>query len=296
LACENEEGLADLGWEFVTTEWHEQADPLSDLLAGLQVGADHVRSDATDLSAELARLRAALLPSEALRFRDLGRRSADAMGATIERIAPGDTEHEIAAALLGESEARGVQAIVALVATDERVYRFRHPPPTDKRLDKYAMVVLCGRRQGLVSSITRLVHFGPMPDELRRKQRAVARVDAAFIGATRPGARLSEVFARAVQEYAAVGFPDEWRRHHQGGPAGYEPREYLGTPTSEGEKVVAVGQVYAWNPSVAGIKSEDTILVGQADSEVLTTIDGWPLVAVELDGRSYTRPAVLEVE
>ncbi|MEJ7654249.1 MAG: M24 family metallopeptidase [Chloroflexia bacterium] len=191
------------------------------------------------------------------------------MGATIERIAPGDTEHEIAAALRANPR-RVASRRSSRSWRRTSGYADFSSPPTDKRLDRYAMVVLCGRRQGLVSSITRLVHFGPMPDELRRKQRAVARVDAAFIGATRPGARLSEVFARAVQEYADVGFPDEWRRHHQGGPAGYEPREYLGTPTSEvkssrrgpGLRLESVGRRY---------KSEDTILVGQG-LEVLTTM------------------------
>jgi antitoxin VapB len=56
------------------------------------------------------------------------------------------------------------------------------------------MLILCGRREGLVCSITRLVHFGRLPDDLRRKAEAVASVDAAFIDATRPGCTLDEVF------------------------------------------------------------------------------------------------------
>jgi hypothetical protein len=78
------------------------------------------------------------------------------------------------------------------------------------------MLVLCGRCWGLVCSITRLVHFGRLPDNLCRKAEAVARVDATFITATRPGRTLGEVFRRGMAAYAETGFPDEWRLHHQG--------------------------------------------------------------------------------
>ena len=81
--------------------------------------------------------------------------------------------------------------------------------------------------------------------------------------------------------------------HHQGGPASYAPRDYLVTPDSA--EIVAENQVYAWNPSIAGVKSEDTILIGSAGNEVLTSIAGWPTYEVEMDGRSVYRPAILEV-
>jgi hypothetical protein len=78
------------------------------------------------------------------------------------------------------------------------------------------MLVLCGRCWGLVCSITRLIHFGRLPDKLCRKAEAVARVDATFITATRPGRTLGEIFWRGMAAYAETGFPDEWRLHHQG--------------------------------------------------------------------------------
>ena len=121
------------------------------------------------------------------------------------------TEYEIAAALSHEAQRRGVQPIVNLVATDERIFMLRHPLPTGKTMQHYAMVVLCGRRHGLVISLTRLVHFGKLSSELTRKNDAVAKIDAAFIAATRPGVTLGEVFAKGVAAYAATGYPEEWR-------------------------------------------------------------------------------------
>jgi Xaa-Pro aminopeptidase len=290
---EQEEKLSAQGWELHVRPWYEVQDTVANLIRGQRVGADVPYPGATDLSGDLARLRATLTPEEGERFRALGHLCAQAMAEAVRAIRPGQTEHQIAALVAQEAERRGMQAIVNLIATDERVLAFRHPLPTGKKLERYAMLVLCGRRWGLVSSITRLVHFGPLPDDLRRKAEAVAQVDATFIAATRPGQILGRVFQRAKAAYAAGGFPDEWQWHHQGGPAGYEPREYIATPYSE-EPIVA-GQAFAWNPSIAGTKSEDTILVGETGNEVITFVEGWPMLAVEVNGQEVPRPAILEV-
>ena len=289
---EQEEQIGSQGWKLLIHPWHESSTALVDLTRGLRLGADGPHPRALDLSADLARLRANLSPEEGERLRALSRLSAEAMDAAIRAVRPGLTEYEIAGLLASEAEQRGVQAIVNLVATDERVYSYRHPLPTSKRLVRYAMLVLCGRRWGLVCSLTRLVHFGPMPDDLRRKSEAVARVDAEFIQATRPGTNLAEVFERATAAYSEVGFPDEWRLHHQGGTAGYEPREYVATPGSG--DIVLAGQSYAWNPSITGTKSEDTILVSDAGCDVLTTISGWPMLQVAIGETTLSRPAILE--
>ncbi|MEW5721125.1 MAG: M24 family metallopeptidase [Chloroflexota bacterium] len=290
---ENEERLGAQGWEFRAANWHDANPAIAELTRGLRLGSDFPAPNATDLSDEIARLRANLTPEESDRVRALGKLCAQAMDIAIRAVRPGQTEFEIAARLGAEAQARGVQPIVNLIATDERIFAYRHPLPTTKKLDKYAMLVLCGRAWGLVCSITRLVYFGKLPDELRRKMDACARIDAIFHAATRPGKKLCAVFQRAVDEYAATGFADEWRLHHQGGAAGYEPREYLGNLDSN--DVVAVGQPYAWNPSITGTKSEDTLLVGEKNNEVISAIPGWQTIRVTVDGQTIERPAILEV-
>lgn len=290
---EREEKLAEQGWQFKVSPWYEAHDTVAELTRGLKVGADVPYPGATDLAGQMARLRATLTPAEEDRFRTLGRLCAAAMDDTIRAVQPGQTEYEIAARLARETQGRGAQPIVNLIATDARIFSFRHPLPTGKKLERYAMLVLCGRRQGLVCSITRLVHFGPIPADVQRKAEAVARIDAAFFAATRPGKTLGQVFEQATAAYAQTGFPDEWQLHHQGGPAGYEPREYIATPGST--DLVRVGQAYAWNPSITGAKSEDTILVGQDRNEVLTDIPGWPIFEINVNGQILERPAIREV-
>lgn len=289
-----EEGLAAQGWEFHVGEWHESRGLIEALAGGLRLGADSPYPGAVDLSEAFPRMRVNLHEQEQSRLKDLSARCAAALDRAIRAVRPGMTENEIAGALAGEALRLGVAPIVNLVAVDERVSAFRHPLPTSKVLQKYAMLVLCGRQYGLVCSVTRLIHFGRLPDELRRRSEAVAAVDAAFICSTQPGRRMNQVFQAGLAAYARFGYPDEWHLHHQGGPVGYQPREFVVTQTTDDS--VRVGQAFAWNPSITGAKSEDTILVAQDGIEILTAIHGWPMLEVEFAGDTQLRPAVLEVD
>jgi Xaa-Pro aminopeptidase len=238
-----EEELTEQHWKIIAPDWHNTDDPLGPLVRGLRIGSDSPWPDSVDLSGAITQMRVNLTEPEIMRFRRLGKLCAQAMEATVRAVKPGQSEHRIAAKLSHETGKRGIQAIVNLVGTDERIFSFRHPLPTEKKLERYAMIVLCGRKWGLVCSLTRLIHFGPLPIDLQEKAEAVARVDATFIAHTRPGQRLGDIFKCGIEAYADTGYPDEWQYHHQGGVAGYEPRESIATSCSE--EVISVGQVYA---------------------------------------------------
>jgi hypothetical protein len=83
---EREEQLKAQGWEFKINPWHAAAPPLT---AGLKLGTDMAYAGAVDLSGEIARLRAELLPEEGERFRGLGRICAQAMDSAIRAVRPG---------------------------------------------------------------------------------------------------------------------------------------------------------------------------------------------------------------
>lgn len=275
---EQEFGLADQGWEFLVSSWAEPQKRLNRLVAGMSLAADVAFPGAVDVSGEVARLRSGLTGMEGERFRQLGNLCAEAMVSALQAVRPGMSEYQIAATVSSETLARGIQPIVNLVATDERIYRYRHPLPTDKKLDKYAMLVLCGRKWGLVCSITRLIHFGPLPENLQERILAAAQVNAALIEATRPLRSLGEIFAQGQETYTRLGYPDEWQKHHQGGMTGYEPREFLAVPGSQ--EVVVEGQAFAWNPSISGAKVEDTILVGANGNKIITLTPSLPSTTI----------------
>jgi antitoxin VapB len=118
-------------------------------------------------------------------------------------------------------------------------------------------------------------------------------VDAALMGATRPGATLGEIFAVCQKVYADAGFPDEWKLHHQGGLTGYQGRENRATPGSSTR--VLPNQAYAWNPSIAGTKSEDTILVLPDRTEIISATGQWPMKGYSAGGRTWMRNEILNI-
>jgi len=287
----NEDHVEDRGLAIKATPWEGPGE----VPASSALGVDAPLDGAKDLSTELRALRMRLLPVEVARFRRLGKICADAIQASIYRTRPGMTEWEIAAVLGQETRNRGATPIVVLIATDERIHHFRHPMPTNKVMDKYAMLVLCGRREGLVCSVTRLVHYGPLPADLRHRIEACAQVDAAMIAASKPGVTLGEIFTITQEAYARVGFDGEWKLHHQGGTAGYSPREFLAVP---GETVTLdAGVACAWNPSITGTKCEDSILVAEAGHapEIVTANNDWPTLPVKVGDQTFARPLILEL-
>src|SRR5439155_23885005 len=111
-----------------------------------------------------------------------------------------------------------------------------------------------------------------------------ADIDATVNLLTRPGRTLGEIFKDLQRAYADHGQADQWQLHHQGGSTGYNPREAVGNPTSA--VPVVENQAFAWNPSIVGAKSEDTVLIG-ADGkvEVLTAHSkDWPTITGRASG------------
>ncbi len=290
------EEFANLPWQIVSYPWWEgPAALLKELLTSN--GPAAVDSpipwapDAGIVGPDVARLRVRLSERAQERARSLGKTVGETMAAICSEIQPGESEFEIAARLVRGMLAREVDVPTCLIAVDDRVFQWRHFLPTNRRLERYAALSVCARKDGLVLSCTRLVHFGPLPEEIRRRVEAVCHVDAALIAATKPGATSGQLFEVARRAYAEVGFPDEWRNHHQGGLAGYRGREWLAAP--DGKEVIEAGQLVAWNPTVPGAKTEDTLLVTPEGSEVITESEGFPYLEIRTGTTVIRRPGVV---
>lgn len=270
------------GFRVVAVPWHEEErieDEIDALAKGKSCAAEGGLFGLAPLPGSFEELTYQLTEREKERYRALGRDCAEALEEALMKLTPGVTEHEVAARMSRSLLARGVLPHVLLVAADERTRSFRHPLATSRRAESSVMAIACGKRGGLIASLTRMIHFGKVPDDLARRHGAVCRVDAAFIKGTKPGRTAGEVFADGVRAYEEVGFPEEWREHHQGGPTGYQGRSYKGR---HGEtRLVLDGQAFAWNPSICGTKSEDTVLVSGDSQEVLTAPASWPVLDID---------------
>jgi len=250
-------------------------------------------------SVDAGPLRQPLTDDDLPAYRRLGDETAAAVEAVCRDLSPADAERSVAADLRGRLAVRGIDAPVALVGGADRARRYRHYTPTEATVGDYALVSVTARRGGLHASCTRAVAFDP-PAWLEERHAAAARVEATALtatrGAAREGATAGDVFDAIRAAYDDVGWDGEWRRHHQGGAAGYAGREWIATPGHDAP--VTSPMAYAWNPTVEGAKSEDTALVTDGGIEVLTAAEGseWPTVraraAAGLD-LELPRPAVL---
>lgn len=286
------EEVADLPIETHEQQWYEPEGGIEREL----IGDGKVASDgawppgAVNEAQAIARLRWALLPPEIERYRWVGTQTSKALGDVAREIEPGMTEHQIAALLAHKLLAFGITPAVLLIAADERCYNFRHPIPTERRLERQVMMAVGARRWGLGVSASRIVHFGHPGRDLLRRHEAVCRVDTCLIASTLPGAKVNEIFQRAVEAYAEVGFPDEWRRHHQGGATGYAPRDYRASLTCL--ETVLENQAFAWNPTIAGTKSEDTIIVRPDGPDIISAQADWPMLEVCWGQTVFLRPGI----
>ena len=248
------EETGELGWNVEHVDWWLGDGPYEAArgLAGGEVARD------ADLETDLVPLRSRLSPLDQQRLAELGGVATRAVNSVLAGAEPGITENELAARLAGSLP--GARTPVVLVAADERIPRFRHPIPTETAIRGRVMLVIVAERWGLNAAVTRFREWDDPGDDLRRRFEAVREVERAMHEATAPGATLGDVIAATQAAYARVGHPDAWREHHQGGTIAYQGRERVAVP--DDPTPIESGMAFAWNPSIAGVKVEDTFILG----------------------------------
>ncbi|WP_128476221.1 M24 family metallopeptidase [Halorussus pelagicus] len=307
-----EEELAD---EIPVTEFRWYEGSLAEAVAdhsGVPATADFdVPGMAT---VDASPLRQPLTEADIENYRELGQETAQAVESVCRELQPDDVESEVASALRVALSARDIEVPVALVGGSERAPKYRHYTPTNARLGEYALVSVTTQRDGLHASATRTVAFESEMDDadlndLGDRHHAARIVETTALGATRAIADLSadpeSVFQAIQAAYEHLGYADEWQKHHQGGAAGFAGREWFAAPEIGDEAEITTPMAYAYNPTIQGAKSEDTVLVtddvSESDSEarrtesgggfeVLTDTGQWPTTAVD----AYDYDAVIE--
>ncbi|MAE62390.1 MAG: peptidase M24 [Planctomycetaceae bacterium] len=281
-------------FQYAEFPWHDPdgATRVLDSLSGGGAYGVDAGPGQPNVANDVVQLRNPLTTLEIDHYRQLGQAAGETTDAVCRQIRPGMTELDVTSMVHAAFERQGIRVPVNLVAADERIDLRRHPIVTDHRIDRRVMVVVGAERRGLNASLTRLVDFTEPGGELKIKHRAVCQIDATANTATRPGRPICDVFADIQAEYARQGFGDEWQYHHQGGPTGYAGRDVLADAHTT--QHVMANQAFAWNPSITGTKSEDTILVTESGFDMLTAPGpDWPQLEIERDGVVLRRADIL---
>lgn len=255
--------------EVLAYPWYEGSTRvLKEVVAGVRLGADVALPGSVNVSEEITRLRRMLDPDAVARLHAVGRDATAAMSEAAAMVQPGITEFDVAAALAAACRRRGLDPTVLLAAADERIRLHRHPVPVGATIRRRAMLVASAERGGLYANLTRIVELEEPDRDLARRSAACQEVLSRMrVEATRPGRTLAEAFEDVKRFYRDAGFPDEWQRHHQGGLTGYASREVIATPSTD--DVIVANQAFAWNPSVAGAKAEETFVLTESGAQVV---------------------------
>jgi Xaa-Pro aminopeptidase len=150
------------------------------------------------------------------------------------------------------------------------------------------MMVFCGRREGLYANLTRIVSFSKLSKEEEKNYQSLLEIEKSAFDASIAGYPLHRPFQAMKEAYAQHGLYDEYLKHHQGGTTGYLSREIVAHERAS--ELIEPPVALAWNPSMAGLKVEDTVLLNDGKIEVLTTDGKWP--TKEISG--LLRPRIWE--
>ncbi|MCU1489082.1 MAG: hypothetical protein JWM85_487 [Acidimicrobiaceae bacterium] len=262
-----------------------------------ELASDGIGRFGRDITDDLVALRLVLCEGEQEEIRSLGRLAASALGSCLRAWRPGvSTDFEVQAHLVSLLEAQGADSPVVIVGGDERVRRFRHPVAVGAPIHEVVMAVVVARRAGLHVAATRHAFAHSPTEDQRALVAQVDAVDDAVLSACGPGATYGDALDALAEAYASQGAGGAWRQHYQGGPIGFQQREFEIAPGQRESRwyghPVEAGNALAWNPSLSGgAKLEDTYLVGANGLERVTWDPTWPTI----DGPAAVkdRPAAL---
>lgn len=284
--------LNGLDVEKVCFKWFED-----DLLPrALQVaGNGRIVSDVpcTGCSMRLEEIRALQLPFtpwEVARWREVGALFDRKFLQAAKKIERGMTEQQAAAILSGCFEEEAVAPVVLLVGGDGRIARYRHPLPSEHRIERVAMIHLVGMKQGLCAAVSRMLSFGPAPEQLERDYDLLNQLQAAAFARLVPGGHHGVILEERKRILREQGRAGEYENHFPGGDVGY----YLGSsaPFLEDRPIqdTACYDIYL---TLTGSKVEELVMATEGGGKILSQ-GYWPTKRYRIGSYSCDLPVILE--
>lgn len=284
--------ISGLGFQLKERPWHEPRHVLiEDMCRGRKVASDNGFPETACVADKLRDLRLPLSERECERLRALGRAVAHAVEATCRNMEHGETEQAIAGQVAHRLWKRGVQPVRIQVWADGQGHRYRHWLAGEDAVERYCTVAAIGRRDGLHVGCSRTVCFGDVPAELKSAHNKAMLIQATGFYFSKAGWELFETWCRIARIFEKFGYPEEWQLAEQGEVVGYSRCEE--PVTMKSQFVLAAGMPVHWHPSVGPALAADTILVTESGPELLTPMEVWPRLTVDVKNSSIHRPDIL---
>ncbi len=289
-----EEGLEGLGFQLLEHEWYmdREAELIEKVVGNLnKVGADGGFGSCRNIDNDIKKLRFSLTENEMERYLFLGEKLSRSLEEVMMGIRPGDTECAIAGRIGARLWEDRIDPTGFQIAADERAFRFRHPIPTRQTVKRYVMACVNARYQGLITTITRILHFGKPDPKLLKQFEDNHEIECRMIAATRPGVPASAAFEAGLGAYKELGYETEWHLHNQGGAMGYYARDLR--VTRETKDIVEENQAFCWNPSIGGTKTEDGFIATTNGPVMITRPIAYPRVEYRKRGIDILKPGLM---
>jgi len=272
--------------------WQTEYDSLTDLVRMKNLISDTGRYMTKNISTDINTHRYVLSEYEFSTLRSVGQLIDEVFYRLMPKLTSQMTEWDVQGIFFREFFRLGYDPILILVFGEQSARLYRHNLPRNAKLGSHCFVSFCVRHKGLVLSSTRSVLFSES-QTIREQHEKNCRIDAQLLSFSRPGRKMDELFTQLEQAYATEGFADEWMLHHQGGLAGYKSRELVCTPTTR--YTLMEGNCVAWNPTITGTKSEDTAILLNGQTEIVSfpPDSQWPALEFELSGEKIRRPDLI---
>jgi len=272
-----DEQVAGQGYDLATLFWHQGSpqDKILELTRGMKVGTDFPLPGARHYGPEIVDLHYPLSDLDLERCRWIGQTANHILGEVAQDLEPGISEQQVAATLLHRYAQEALTIDVLIVGFDDRIRRYRHPMPTENTLQRYALLHPAARRWGLHANVTRLVHWGAPPSDIRRAIDGVATIGGHVASLLAPGVLFADILTEEIRLYRKLGYSGEWMYHFQGGITGYT----LADPTRcrDQEAHVVERQAYDYFITITGAKFEELMLLTKKGVEIASLGPGWPV-------------------
>lgn len=289
-----DEELQGVDIEPVFLRWYEESreEMAEKLIKGLKAISDIPLHGAEYSPSEIYNLHDPLTEKEIEKCRWIGSKTEEIIRKVADEIKPGMTEHEVEAMLHFEYAKYNITPEVMLIGSDERISKYRHPCPSDKKIERLVMLHPGVKKWGIHANVSRMVYFGDeIPEDIKKRYKAACEIEAAAISMCVPGTKFSQILEVEKKVYKENGFEDEWRNHFQGGITGYLLAD--AALCKNPNAIVKINQTYDWFITITGVKVEELSINTAKGVEVLSSTGRWPTETFEYNGKRLKLPQIL---
>ncbi len=272
--------------------WDGEYSSIERYFKNMKLASDTGRYGYLNVEKEISPLRMVLSSVEVSNYEFLGKICDEILYEVMSSITQLDREIELQGRISKKFFSLGIEPILALVFGEKSSMEYRHNLPRNLEIGKKCFASVCVRNRGLIASSTRSICF-ERDEKLIEQHKMNCIIDSYAINDSNPGRRICDVFDTIIEAYRINGYDGEWKKHHQGGTAGYKSREIVADMANT--SVIPSSCAVAWNPTITGTKSEDTVLVSDDEKKIATFPEKsmWPAISVKIDKNVFRRPDLM---